>query len=156
MIRNLLPIVSVGDICLMRPPLSLERDTPLRFAMHAMNLMEVEAAGIVDNRNCLIGFITSDDLLDYISDEGVSSESTYIEDIMRPPAMAAYLDDPVEHALILMKTHKINWLPVVNASNQHFAGLLCRDDLEPESASPRIAMFAGKKFPREFVAANAA
>ena len=95
-----------------------------------MGLMRVGAAGIVDEKNHCIGFVTSKDLADFADDQICNSKYPRITDVMRAPNMAVYLDDPIEQALIIMNLHKLDWLPVIDFDTQHFSGLVCRKDIE--------------------------
>ncbi len=120
-------IQCVKDACNVRAPLSTNSDKSLTLVLFYMNIMKVEAAGIVDDRNCCIGFITSDDVVDHLCD---NIPDTSVKDIMRQPSMTVYLDDPIEKALIMMKTHQIDWLPVIDFNTQQFCALIYRKDIK--------------------------
>jgi len=77
------PIQCVGDICTMKPPLSAEVDDSLPLIAFYMNLMQVEAAAIVDEDNHCIGFVTGDDVIDYVCDKKKSEKDACMRDIMR-------------------------------------------------------------------------
>lgn len=138
MIDENISVQCVNDVCAAQPSLSLEPDSSLPFVVFVMNLMKVEAAGIVDKKNHCVGFVTCDDVIDHVCDEKQGEDEPCVADVMRPPNMSVYLDDPVEQALIMMKLHKIDWLPVIDFDTQKFFGLICRKDIEtlPSNITP--------------------
>jgi CBS domain-containing protein len=130
MISENMPVQCIGDICTLKSPLFTDIDISLPQIIFYMNLMEVEAAAVVDEDNHCIGFVTGDDVIDHVCDENKGGKEPCVADIMRPPNMSVYLDDPVEQALIMMRLHKIDWLPVIDFDTQKFSGLVCREDIE--------------------------
>jgi predicted transcriptional regulator len=118
------------DVCTLHPSLSLKPDSSLPFVVFVMNLMKVDAARIVDEQNCCIGFVTYDDVIDHVYDEKQGEGDVCVCDVMRQPNMSVFLDDPVEQALITMNLHNVDCLPVVNFDTQKFSDLICREDVE--------------------------
>jgi len=146
MFKGITPIQYVNDACNIQSTLSTKGNSSLALVVFYMNFMNVQAAGIVDEQNHCIGFITSEDLIDYIDSKLSSRQYPCIADVMRAPNMSVYLDDPIEQALIMMKIHKVDWLPVIDFDTQHFVGLVCRKDIE--SLPTNIIAFPKEKFPR--------
>lgn len=130
MFNGITPIQSVGDLIHIKYPLSVRSGTFLPLVIFYMGLMRVQAAGIVDEKNNCIGFVTSEDLIDFSDGSKCNSKYPRITDVMRAPNMAVYLDDPIEQAMIMMNLHKVDWLPVIDFDTQHFSGLVCRKDIE--------------------------
>lgn len=116
-------IQCVKDVCHIRAALSATAEKSLPLILFYMNIMKVEAAGVIDEANYCIGFVTSEDLMAHNHEES-------LKDIMRQPSMSVYRDDPIEQALIMMKNHRINWLPVIDYDTKQFFGLVCRKDIE--------------------------
>lgn len=131
-------IQCVKDVCHIRAPLSATAEKSLPLILFYMNIMKVEAAGVIDEGNYCIGFVTSEDLIAHNHEES-------LKDIMRQPSMSVYRDDPIEQALIMMKNHKINWLPVIDYDTKQFFGLICRKDIE--SLSLNVIPFIQGKAP---------
>ena len=140
-------VQSIGNACILKPPLSADMNASLPLVIFYMNLMKVDAAGIVDKHNHCVGFVTCDDVIDHVCDEKQAESDLCVSDVMRPPNMSVYLDDPIEQALIMMKLHKIDWLPVIDFDTQEFSGLVCREDLE--NLPSHIIPFLKRKFPYE-------
>jgi len=136
MLNNNLSFKCVGDICNIRPNLSLESNVTLPFVVWIMNLTKVKAAAVVDKHNYCIGFVTYEDVIGYDPDEmHKGPDDSCVADVMMPPSMTVYQDDPIEQALIIMNLHKINWLPVIYFDTQKFSGLVCREDIEDFSSN---------------------
>jgi predicted transcriptional regulator len=109
-----------------------------------MNIMKVEAAGVVDEGNYCIGFVTSEDLISHVPEKEIHGPDASLRDVMRQPNMSVYRDDPIEQALVMMKSHKINWLPVIDYDTKQFCGLICRKDIEDLALN--IIPFVKRKF----------
>lgn len=93
MLKDIVLIKNIGDICNLKSPLSSEINTPLPLIAFYMNLMKVEAAGVVDENNHCIGFVTSDDVIEYVGVDKQSEDTPCVADVMRAPNMSVYLDD---------------------------------------------------------------
>ena len=147
MINAIPHIQCVNDVCTINPPLSAEANTSLPLIMFYMNLMKVQAAAIVDENNHCIGFVIGDDFMNYVNDGKKSRKDPCVADIMRSPNMSVYSDESVEQALIMMRLHKIDWLPVIDFKTQKFSGLICREDIE--SRTSNTIPFLKRKFSYE-------
>jgi CBS domain-containing protein len=132
------PVQYVGDICTLKSPLFTDIDISLPQIVFYMNLMNVEAAAVVDDDKHCIGFVTGDDVINHVCDEKKGGKEPCVADIMRSPNMSVYLDDTAEQALIMMNLHDIDWLPVIDFDTQEFSGLICREDVEnmPSNITP--------------------
>lgn len=130
MLNKVSLIPCVKDACGIRPPLSSDGSKSLPLVLFYMNLMKVEAVGVVDKNNYCIGFATSQDVISRMDEGQENNPGACLRDLMRQPAMSVYLDDPIEQALIMMKSHDVNWLPVISYHTKQFTGLICREDIE--------------------------
>lgn len=144
MFKDIMPIQCVSDVCNLNPPLSSKTDTSLPLIAFYMNLMKVEAAAIVDEHNHCIGFVTSDDVVNHTCDQKKNGQNPCIADVMRPPNMAVYSNDPIDQAELIMNLHKIDWLPVIDFNTNRFSGLICRNDID--AIPTNIIAFSKRKF----------
>ena len=128
----------VRDISTINPPLSTQGDTTLPLVIFYMNLMKVGASAVIDKENHFIGLVINEDVADFFDRGRGIEKEPLVRDIMLPPHIVVYLDDPLERALFMMNRHKIDWLPVIDFDTHKFSGLVCRDDLEnlPWNATP--------------------
>ena len=115
---------------LLRPPLSIAADSPLSFAQIAMKLLNVGAAGVIDQHNHFLGFVTQEKLEEISLRKDIDEDTTYVQSIMLPRSFAVGLDDTLLQALVQMDKYVLDWLPIIDPSNMFFVGLLCRDDLD--------------------------
>lgn len=153
MIKTIMPKVCVGDICMLRPPLAVKADTPLTFIVFAMNMMQVDAAAVIDEKKRCIGFLSADDVMNHISNMCVDDDTIHARDIMRTPNMAVCQDDSIEHVAMIMDAHKLEWLPVVTPKTKKFKGLVCRQDLGKVST---VIAFSKMKYMNKQIPLNAA
>jgi predicted transcriptional regulator len=144
MFNGITPVQYVSDACNINSLLSTKSNSSLPLVIFYMNFMKVEAAGVVDEQNHCIGFIISEDLIDFSNSKKKNKQYSCIADVMRVPNMSVYLDDPIEQALIMMRLHKVDWLPVIDFDTQHFSGLICRKDIE--NLPTNIIAFPKEKF----------
>lgn len=119
----------VRDFQTYRSHTSLKISSTLSSAIYLMNSMEVEAAGVTDDYNHCIGFLTGDDLVHHIYDTRSYIRKPFVGDIMKAPSMAVYWDESAAKALNIMNMHQIDWLPVINYDSNEFEALLCRGDI---------------------------
>lgn len=130
MINKKISTQLIDDTSILQFPLSVDTDTSLSLAIFYMNLMKVEAAGVVDGDNNFVGSVTYKEVIDSLHDQSFEDDEKCTCDIMRSPNISVYIDDTIEQAQIMMRLHKIDWLPVFNFETQDFVGLVCRKDIE--------------------------
>lgn len=126
---NNITIKLVKDARTYRSPLSLKVNSTVSFAIYLINSMEVEAAGVTDEYNRCIGFVTGDDLIQHIYSKRFSNEKIFIGSIMRPPNMGIYWDDSISKAINIMNYHQIDWLPIIHEHSYKFEALLYRGNV---------------------------
>ena len=105
-----------------RDPQTVKRTTPVMEAMQMLREGGYRRLPVVDGAR-LVGIVTDRDLKDATPSKA-STLSVYelnyllsklaVKEVMRSPVISVGPDDPVERAALLMETHKISGLPVVD------------------------------------------
>lgn len=145
---------AIGDLPVLRPPVTCERNTTIR---EATNIMLKEKIGyiLVVELGRLTGIFTERDLLNKVVAEKVDIERVSVEDIMTPDPECLHMDYQLVYAINMMSIGGYRHIPVidnrgrpinvVSARNivDYFASLFPKDVVnippDPQHAIPPMA-----------------
>ncbi len=117
-------------------PVTVHPETSLPDAAQLMRARKIRRLPVVDDRGALVGIVTDRDVKEASPSPATSLsvwELTYllartpVRDVMRKTVITLAPEDPVEHAALLMREHKIGGLPVMDQGR--VVGIVTESDL---------------------------
>jgi CBS domain-containing protein len=103
-------------------------DTNLYELAHAMRSNKIGAIPIRDTAWHVVGMVTDRDLVLRGIADGRDPQTTKAEEVMSKNVISCFEDDPLFECMLLMETHGIRRIPVLN-SEQQVVGIVSLDDL---------------------------
>ena len=119
--------MSVGRNCTREVDLADTTETVWQ-AAERMRQRAVGTLVVLDQDRAPIGIITDRDLVERVLADGKDARSTTVDQVMTRQPKTVTEDSPIEHALSVMRAHRMRRLPVVGDSGK-LVGLLSLDDV---------------------------
>ena len=119
--------MSVGRICVREVDLA-ERTETVWQAAERMRQRVVGTLVILDRDRRPIGILTDRDLVERVLADGKNARSTTVDEVMSRNPKTVTEEAPIEHALSVMRAHRMRRLPVVGRDGT-LVGLLSLDDV---------------------------
>ena len=119
--------MSVGRICVREVVLADAEEK----VWHAAERMRQRAVGtlvILNSNKAPTGILTDRDLVQRVLAEGKDPRETTVDEVMTHDPQMVRETAPIEHALSVMRSHRLRRLPVVQDEGQ-LVGLLSLDDV---------------------------
>jgi len=145
---------AIGDLPILRPPVTCERDTTIRKATDVMLEEKIGYILVVENER-LAGIFTERDLLNKVIGERVDMDDVAVEDIMTPNPECLHMEYEIVYAINMMSIGGYRHIPVVDDEGRpinvvsarnivnYFASLFPKDVVnippDPEHAIPSVA-----------------
>lgn len=119
--------MSVGRICVREVELADAEEK----VWHAAERMRQRAVGtlvVLNSAKAPIGIVTDRDLVQRVLAEGKDPRETTVDEVMTHEPQTVIENAPIEHALSVMRSHRLRRLPVVDHDGK-LVGLLSLDDV---------------------------
>ena len=119
--------MSVGRVCVREVELADAEEK----VWHAAERMRQRAVGtlvVLSSAKTPIGIVTDRDLVGRVLAEGKDPRETTVDEVMTHEPQTVTESAPIEHALSVMRTHRLRRLPVVQDDGK-LVGLLSLDDV---------------------------
>ena len=123
------PMQIVADILKSKSDPTVHTVGPAAMVFEAMRLMEEKHIGalVVTEGGEIVGIVTQRDYAQKMGLRGRASRSTPVRDIMTSPVISVRPDQTSEDCMVLMGTHHMRHLPVLN--NGKLVGMVSIRDL---------------------------
>jgi CBS domain-containing protein len=119
--------MTVGRICI-RNVDSARFDEPIWRAAERMHQRVVGALVVVDELGSPIGILTDRDIVERVVSVSRDPTTTRVGDVMTAELKTIREDASISAALVLMRSHSVRRLPVVDA-DERLVGLITLDDV---------------------------
>jgi CBS domain-containing protein len=113
------PMQSVADILKSKPDDTVHTIGPAEMVFEAVRLMKEKRIGalVVTEGGAIVGIVTERDYAQKMALRGRASRSTPVRDIMTAPVISVRPDQTSEDCMVLMGTHHMRHLPVLDSGN---------------------------------------
>ncbi len=134
--------IRVGDVMVRNIPIA-DPDQSVHEAAKIMKQEKVSALIVVSENDNPMGIITERDFVHKIVAENKDILKTKVRDIMSTPLVSVTPETTLEEASVILKTHRIKRLPVINKKTKRLVGILSVTTLI--SVYPELIEFAKKE-----------